>query len=227
MEILRLEKVIKYFTSNNKKKYVLNNVSYSFQNKGLYVIKGESGSGKSTLLNLLIGFEKVNEGKIYINSKDITRYRFKDFNYLRRDYVSMIYQNYLLLSSLSALDNVCLPMYIKYENKSKEQINKIGLELLKRYIPEIDVQVLCRYLSGGQKQRICILRAIISGSKIILADEPTGSLDKENGELIFKTLKDISKNKLVIVVTHDDELADKYADYLLVLKEGKLYEISK
>ena len=225
MNILKLVDITKYYGSKNTKKDVLYHLSYQFNDKGLYIIKGASGSGKSTLLNVILGFEKPSSGYIVINGKNMCKYKSKDFLKLRSSYATMIYQNCMLLQNFSVIDNLCLPLFIKNIEITQEEAKRKAIGIIKANTPDIDPYSLCRYLSGGQKQRICLLRAIITDSKIILADEPTGCLDKKNAGKVFKMLKDLSKEKLVIVVTHDEAFASKYGDIYLELKEGKLYEI--
>ncbi|MGM9858159.1 MAG: ATP-binding cassette domain-containing protein [Bacilli bacterium] len=227
MNILKLVDITKYYGTKKSKKDVLQHISYQFNEKGLYIIKGASGSGKSTLLNVILGFEKPSSGYIVINGKNLCKCNNKDLLRIRSSYATMIYQNCMLLQNFSVIDNLCLPLFIKNLEITQEEAKTKVVGIIKANAPDIDPYSLCRYLSGGQKQRICLLRSIITDSRIILADEPTGCLDKQNGEKVFKMLKKLSKEKLVIVVTHDEEFASQYGDIYLELKGGKLYEIFK
>ena len=217
--MIEFKNVSKVYKINNKNKVLaLNDVSFKLPNKGMVFIIGTSGSGKSTLLNLLGLLDKHNSGEIIIDGKLINKFKQKEIDYYRNTYVGFVFQEYNLLENFNVNKNIEIALDLqkkkKNQNKVNEILQKIGLDGLgKRKIKE---------LSGGQKQRVAIGRAIVKNPNMILADEPTGNLDSENSEQIFNLLKEISNNKLVVVVTHDIEFAKKYADRIIEVKDGKI-----
>ena len=204
------------------KKYdrdVLKKINLKFGNRGLICLVGESGSGKSTLLNIIGGLERVDSGKVLIDGVNINKF---DSSYYHNQVVSYINQNYNLIDNYSTLDNALLPIDIR-RNRSSSFDDKIfkmlGISSLKNS--------KVSSLSGGEKQRVAIARCIMQNTKIILADEPTGALDLDNSYKIMEILKNLSKKKLVIVVTHNMELANKFADEVIKLVDGKIEENGK
>ena len=217
--MIRFENVSKEYRSK-KGGYTkaLTDININLNNKGLIFIIGKSGSGKSTLLNILGGLDSKTSGKIYIDNKDIDSFKEKDFDSYRNTYIGFIFQDFNLLEEYNVFDNVMLSAKLQKKKVDKEEIlnllDRLGLKGLEyRNINE---------LSGGQKQRVGIARALIKNPKIILADEPTGNLDSISSKEIFKLLKEISKEKLVVVVSHDLENANTYADKILELQDGKI-----
>ena len=193
-------------------------ININLGNKGLVFIIGKSGSGKSTLLNILGGLDSKTSGHIYIDNKDIDNFNEKDFDSYRNTYIGFIFQDFNLLEEYNVFDNVMLSAKLLRKKVDKEEIlsllDRLGLKGLEyRNINE---------LSGGQKQRVGIARALIKNPKIILADEPTGNLDSVSSKETFNLLKEISKEKLVVVVSHDLENANTYADKILELQDGKI-----
>ena len=199
--MIKIENVSKSYD-----RLVLNNVNVCFGDTGLVCLLGESGSGKSTLLNLIAGFDKPDNGSIYVNGINIDSYK---SDYYHQNIVSVIFQNYNLIESLNVYDNVGL-------NNDKSNVDKV-LDILN--ISKLKKKRV-KLLSGGEAQRCAIARCLLSDSKIILADEPTGALDSVNSDKIMEILKDVSREKLVIVVTHNEELAKKYADNIIRIKDG-------
>lgn len=194
----------------------LNDININLGNKGLVFIIGKSGSGKSTLLNILGGLDSKTSGHIYIDNKDIDSFKEKDYDSYRNTYIGFIFQDFNLLEEYNVFDNVMLSAKLLRKKVDKEEIinllERLGLKGLEyRNINE---------LSGGQKQRVGIARALIKNPKVILADEPTGNLDSHSSLETFKLLKEISKEKLVVVVSHDLESANTYADKILELQDG-------
>ena len=207
-----------YKISNKNKVLALKDITFKLPNKGMVFILGTSGSGKSTLLNLLGLLDKPTSGEIIVDGKLAHKFKQKEIDYYRNTYVGFVFQEYNLLENFNVNKNIEIALDLqkkkKNQNKIDEILNKIGLTGLgKRKIKE---------LSGGQKQRVAIGRAIIKNPNMILADEPTGNLDSENSEQIFNLLKEISNNKLVVVVTHDIEFANKYADRIIEIKDGQI-----
>ena len=196
----------------------LNNINLKIGNKGMIFITGKSGSGKSTMLNLIGGLDNITNGKLLINNQNISNFKNKQYDSYRNTYIGFIFQEFNILEEYNVYENINLALKLQNKKTQKEQIdnllNKLGLENLgNRKINE---------LSGGQKQRVAIARALIKDPQIILADEPTGNLDQASSKQIFDLLKDISKEKLVIVVSHDMEAAATYADRIIELKDGKI-----
>ena len=227
MALLELVNLNKTFKRGNKEMQILDHLSYAFKDKGLYIIVGKSGCGKSTLLKTIAGIDPPSGGEVRLNNLNIYSLKFNELLTLRQKDISIIFQNYCLIKSMTALDNLCLPTYISNEKRSIQYVTNKAKGLLRMYAGDIRPEVPCSLLSGGQQQRVAILRLAMIEPKVILADEPTGALDSGNSFKIMQLFKDISKNKLVIMVTHNLNLAFVYADTLLCLKEGKLYELSK
>ena len=199
-------------------KEVLKDITLNFSNSGLVVILGKSGSGKTTLLNMLSGYEKSDSGEIVIDGKSLNDFNEKDFNNYRSNYINYIFQDSYLLEDFSINDNLMMVLNNKNINSNliiNKALEKVGLSDIGHKI--------CKDLSGGQKQRVSIARSLVKDNKIILADEPTGSLDSKNSEEIFSLLKEISKEKLVIVVTHNRNLAFKFANRVIEIKDGVIH----
>ena len=196
----------------------LNDVSFDLPEVGMIFILGKSGSGKSTLLNVLSGLDKVDKGHIEICGKDITKLSESELCNYRNSCCGFVFQEYNLIPELSVGENIMLALQLQgeknAESKVREILERVELsEYGKRKVTE---------LSGGQKQRVAIARAIVKNPNIIFADEPTGALDEQTGKSILDLLKEFSKNKLVIVVTHDKEFAKKYGDRVIELADGKI-----
>ena len=219
--MIELSNICKTYKSKNKKAQnteALKNISIKLPKKGLVFILGKSGSGKSTLLNVLGGLDKYDSGDLIINGKSTKNFNNKDFDAYRNTYIGFIFQDFNLLENYSVEKNVSLSLELQNKKVDKDTIENIlktvGLEgFEKRKINE---------LSGGQRQRVAIARALVKSPDVILADEPTGNLDSVTGRQIFELLKELSKEKLIIVVSHDDENARKYGDRIIELKDGSI-----
>ena len=213
LEVKDIRKEYKTKSGNNE---VLKGISLKFDNKGMTFILGKSGSGKTTLLNLLGGLDKVTSGEIVIDGKSFNDFKESDYTSYRNNYIGFIFQDYNNLDELSVLENITL--------SNKLQNRQVDSEKLDNLLKKLDIYDLKKRkineLSGGEKQRVAIARALLKNSKIILADEPTGNLDSINGKNIMDILKEISKDRLVIVVTHDIEFARTYADRIIEIKDG-------
>lgn len=216
--VLRLVDVAYRYSDAEENDYVLNNINYSFALGKTYAIKGRSGSGKSTLLALLSGLEKCSKGHIYFEDQDLETL---DLDKYRNSKVGIVFQSYNLLPHLTAAENIILSMDInhsKVEDKKAyaiELMERVGLS--KDYA---DRKIL--RLSGGEQQRIAIARSLSYNPKIILADEPTGNLDKETENEILKIFTDLAKkeNKCIIIVTHSANVCQK-VDEIYELKKDK------
>lgn len=212
--MLNLYHINKRYYQNKKLIFSLKDINISFLDKGLYSIIGPSGSGKSTLLSIIIGLEKPDEGYLEYNGERITNYE-----QFRKNNIGILFQNYNLLDDYDGSFNYQLPLlYDELQDNGK---------IYKNF--NIDEEMLCQKannLSGGEKQRLALCRALSRNPSIIVADEPTGSLDYDNGIRLMKTLSTISKNNLVIVVTHDRTLANKYSDYIVSIDDGRISQIT-
>lgn len=217
--ILELNKVSKNFITEKKIK-VLNNLSYKFKRGKVYSLMGPSGSGKSTLLNIISLIDRPSSGSIKLDDKQVYFTDKKENDIFRSKNIGIIYQNNNLLSDFTALENIYLASLAVNNNKNvainnaRNLLKKIGLSSRSDHLPS--------ELSGGEAQRISIARAIINDPKIILADEPTGSLDTSNAKNIFQLLKNQKRpDRLIIFATHNRFFANK-ADYLLEIKDGSI-----
>lgn len=194
----------------------LDNVSLKFPEKGMVFLLGKSGSGKSTLLNLLGGLDKYDDGEIIIKGVSSRDFKQSYFDSYRNTYVGFIFQEYNILEEFSVGANIALAIELQGRKATDEEINAI--------LKEVDLEGYGNRkpneLSGGQKQRVAIARALIKNPNIIMADEPTGALDSNTGKQVFDTLKKLSKEKLVIIVSHDREFSEKYADRIIELADG-------
>ena len=219
---------------NVKKDYVkgklttkaLKGISFTLNDHGFISILGPSGCGKSTLLNLLGLLDRPTEGKILIDNEDLSSISTKRQDELRNKKIGFIFQSYHLIPTLTAYENVSLPLSLntslskkEVKEKAEKLLKDVGLFDLKNKYPS--------ELSGGQAQRVAIARSLVNDPTIILADEPTGALDSENSLEITKILKDISAKHLVVVVTHNNELAYKYSDQIIHLLDGKIEKIEE
>ena len=207
-----------YKTKKGVETKALNNISLKIGNKGIVFITGKSGSGKSTMLNLLGGLDTLTSGELLINGKNISKFKNKEYDSYRNTYIGFIFQEFNILDQYNVYDNIALALRLQNKKTSKEEIdnllNKLGLKDIGQRKPN--------ELSGGQKQRVAIARALIKNPEIILADEPTGNLDQTSSKQIFDLLKEVSKEKLVIVVSHDMESAKKYADRIIKISDGNI-----
>lgn len=216
LEVRNINKV--YKNKNGKEVRALDNVSLKFPQKGLVFILGKSGSGKSTLLNMLGGLDKLDSGEIIIKGKSSSDFKQADFDSYRNTYLGFIFQEYNILDEFSVGANVALALELQGKKATKDAINDILRQVdLLDYASRKPNQ-----LSGGQKQRVAIARALVKDPEIILADEPTGALDSKTGIQVFDALKELSKTKLVIVVSHDREFAESYGDRIIELKDGQV-----
>ncbi len=219
MSILKLEDVAYRYKDAQKDDYVFKNINYEFEQGNIYAIKGKSGSGKTTLLSLITGLEKCTEGNIYYDGKNLKKYNLDSY---RNTDIGIVFQSYNLLPHLTAVENIILSMdvsKVKVKNKKEK-----ALELMKRVgLKEEQANRKILKLSGGEQQRIAIARSLSYDPKIIIADEPTGNLDKDTENEILKIFRNLAQNenKCVIIVTHSKNICDN-ADVVYDLnKRGK------
>lgn len=220
--MIRLENVNKYFNKHKKNEiHVIDNVSLSLPNSGLIALLGESGSGKTTMLNSIGGLDKVSSGKIYIDNKRITRKSSYKIDKIRTLNIGYVFQDYKLVENMTVYDNVALSLKL-IGITNKDEIKKRVLYTLEKVGMLRYKNRLATMLSGGERQRVGIARAIVKNPKIILADEPTGNLDSKNSLEIMNIIKSISSKYLVVLVTHETELAKFYADRIIEFSDGKI-----
>ena len=216
LEIKNLVKV--YKTKGGAEVRALDDVSVRFEEKGMIFLLGKSGSGKSTLLNLCGGLDAPDSGEIIIKGRSSKNFSQADFDSYRNTFVGFVFQEYNILNEFTVEDNIALALELQGKNKNKKQVR----EILKQVDLESFAKRKPNTLSGGQKQRVAIARALVKNPEIIMADEPTGALDSNTGKQVFDTLKKLSQDKLVIVVSHDREFAEIYGDRIIELKDGKI-----
>lgn len=220
--MVRLEHVNKYFNRRKKNEiHVINDTSAEMEDRGLIALLGPSGCGKTTLLNVIGGLDKVNGGKVYINGERITGRRSGKIDKIRNLNIGYIFQNYNLVDNMTVFDNVAIALKMVGVKDKKEIDEKVSyvLEQVGMY------RYRNRYadmLSGGERQRVGIARAIVKNPAIVIADEPTGNLDSSNTIEIMNIIKKISEEKLVILVTHEEELAKFYASRIIRILDGKV-----
>lgn len=214
---IKIINLTKTYFAHNEKIEVFKNLNLSFEYGKLYGIMGHSGCGKSTLIKLIGMLEKPDKGDILIEEKNAFMLDDMEQSKLRNAKIGFIFQDYLLDEHLNVYDNILLPTLLKPNWKSRN--NEI-IELTKKYKIDKRLKHFPKELSGGEQQRVAICRALINNPNIILADEPTGNLDKKNEEIILNDLKELSKKgKCVIVVSHSDVIKN-YADEIIDLEEG-------
>ncbi|NOW88993.1 ABC-type lipoprotein export system ATPase subunit/ABC-type antimicrobial peptide transport system permease subunit [Clostridium beijerinckii] len=226
MALLELRKINKYYRlKDNDKFHVLNDINLSFNAGELVSIIGESGSGKSTLMNLIGGLDSDFSGELLVNEKDIKKLRRKELDKYRKNEVGFIFQSFNLIGHLSVLDNVTIAMTLS--NVRKKERLKRAREILTDLGLENHINKKPNQLSGGQKQRVAIARALINNPKIIIADEPTGSLDSKTTIQVLEIMKDIAKKgKLVIMVTHSERVASA-SSRIIKISDGEIIDDNK
>ncbi len=221
MSVIETKKLTKEYIQGDSSIIALNSVSLRIEKGEFIAIMGASGSGKSTLLHIIGGLDRASSGQVMFNSKDITSLNEEDLAMIRLKQIGFIFQNYNLLSVLSAEENAALPLIVQnkkaseYQEKVDELFNMLGI--YKRRHNKTD------QLSGGEQQRVAIARALIAEPTVILADEPTGNLDSITSEEISEVLKRCSEtlNQTIVMVTHDSKTA-AYTDRIIFLKDGSI-----
>ncbi|MDD2434857.1 MAG: ABC transporter ATP-binding protein/permease [Bacilli bacterium] len=218
--MLELIKINKSYTTGSFTQHALKNLTLKFRKNEFIAVLGPSGSGKTTLLNIVGGLDRYDNGDLIINGKSTKKFKNEDWDAYRNNCIGFVFQSYNLISHISVLDNVEMGMTLsgisasKRRKKAKEVLKKVGLKDHMHKKPN--------QLSGGQMQRVAIARAIANDPDIILADEPTGALDSTTSIQIMDLIKEIAKDKLVIMVTHNSKLAHEYANRIFKLQDGEL-----
>ena len=223
--MLQLKDIVKKYNTGGTEIEVLKKVNISFRESEFVSILGASGSGKTTLLNIIGGLDKYSSGDMLLMGRSTKEFTDRDWDSYRNGTIGFVFQSYNLIGHLSVIENVKLALSISGESnkendiKAKKALEDVGLgEHLHKKTNQ---------LSGGQMQRVAIARALVTDPKIILADEPTGALDSKTSVQIMEIIKEISKEKLVIMVTHNPELARKYSDRIVSVKDGEIIEDTK
>ena len=220
--ILKIEEIEKYYGNKSSLTKAINNLSFEVEKGEFVAIMGASGSGKTTLLNLISTIDKVTSGHIYVGGEDITKLRGNRLNKFRREELGFIFQDFNLLDTLTAYENIALALSI--QNVKAHDID----EIIKKVAGELSIkEVLNKYpyqMSGGQKQRVASARAIITNPKLILADEPTGALDSKSAKMLLERFQYLNKElqATILMVTHDAFTAS-YATRVIFIKDGKIF----
>jgi len=225
--ILKIDKIEKYYGSRSSLTKAIDTISFDVSKGEFVAIMGASGSGKSTLLNCISTIDKVTSGHIYVGEKDITKMKGSALNKFRREELGFIFQDFNLLDTLTAYENIALALSIQ-----NVKVNEIDARI-KKVANDLDIKdILKKYpyqMSGGQKQRVASARAIVTNPKLILADEPTGALDSKSARMLLERFHYLNEelNATILMVTHDAFTAS-YADRVIFIKDGKVFhEIHK
>ncbi len=217
--MIELKNVSKsYRLANGIEKKALDCVSLNFPDTGLVFVVGKSGSGKSTLLNIIGGLDKEDNGEVIVDGKSLKYFKNEDYDYYRNEYIGFVHQEANLIPDYNVYENIMISLKLKGMKISYEDCDKLLDYLSLNGLGNRNINEL----SGGEKMRVSIARALVKNPKILICDEPTGSLDLETGNQIFKILKSVSKDRLVIVVTHDINNAKVYGDYLIQIDNGSI-----
>lgn len=218
--MLQLKNIFKSYTTGSFTQTALDGVNLKFREKEFVAILGPSGSGKTTCLNIIGGLDKYDKGDLLINGKSTKDYKDSEWDAYRNNSVGFIFQSYNLITHLSILDNVEMGMTLSGVSNSEKR--KKAIAVLEKVGLNNHIHKKPNQLSGGQMQRVAIARALANDPDIILADEPTGALDTETSRQIMELIRDIAKDKLVIMVTHNPELAEEYADRTIKFRDGEV-----
>ena len=220
--IMKLEDIDKFYMETGNKLHILKKLNLEVKRGEFVSILGKSGSGKSTLLNIMGLLDKIDGGKIWIDDKEVSSLNEIERNNIKNHFLGFVFQFHYLMSEFTALENVMIPVLLN-NFKNKAEIEKEAKELLEIVGLAERMKHKPNQLSGGEKQRVAIARAMINKPKLILADEPTGNLDEDTGELIFSLFRKINKehNQSIVVVTHARDLS-QVTDRQVYLKRGVL-----
>ena len=223
--IIQLKRLSKSYQEGNKRRLVLNELDLSVAEGQMYVLLGRSGSGKSTMLNLLSGIDQPDTGQVIIAGTDISKMNEKDRTKYRRDNIGFVFQSFNLISTLTAFENVVLPLSLKGDDPAESE------QKAQFFLDQVDLGdrggSYPDRLSGGEQQRVAIARALAHEPKFILADEPTGNLDYKTGSMVLKMLGDLVREngRTMIIATHD-RVMGQIADQVLELREGSLHTMN-
>ena len=220
--ILEISKVEKYYGNRSSLTKAIDNISFSVSKGEFLAIMGASGSGKTTLLNVISTIDKVSSGHIFVDGIDVTKLKGNDLNKFRREDLGFIFQDFNLLDTLTAYENISLALSIqnKVAKEIEKRVNEVGAKLgIKDVLQKYPYQ-----MSGGQKQRVASARAIITDPQIVLADEPTGALDSKSSRMLLESFDYLNEklNTTILMVTHDSFCAS-YASRVIFIKDGKVF----
>lgn len=223
MSILTIDHISKYYNlDGTNQERALNDVTLEIAPGKITAIYGPSGCGKTSLLSIISGLDSQYQGNLYFKNQNMRDFSERDLTYFRKAHIGFVFQNFNLISHQSVLENVKMPLYVK-NMTDKEMVDIAERELSRLGIGDF-IKKNVKQLSGGQKQRVTIARALVNNPEMIVADEPTGSLDSQSQENVLEIFKELAEaGKTVIIVTHNPEVAD-YADVVIKMKDGEVVE---
>ena len=218
MSILTIDHISKYYNlDGTNQERALNDVTLEIAPAKITAIYGPSGCGKTSLLSIISGLDSQYQGNLYFKDQNMRDFSERDLTYFRKAHIGFVFQNFNLIPHQSVLENVKMPLYVKNMIEiAEKELSRLGIgEFIKKNVKQ---------LSGGQKQRVAIARALVNNPEMIVADEPTGSLDSQSQENVLEIFKELAEaGKTVIIVTHNPEVAD-YADVVIKMKDGEVVE---
>ena len=223
MSILTIDHISKYYNLDGiNQERALNDVTLEIAPGKITAIYGPSGCGKTSLLNIISGLDSQYQGILYFKNQNMRDFSERDLTYFRKAHIGFVFQNFNLIPHQSVLENVKMPLYVK--NMTDKEMVEIAEKELNRLGIGDFIKKNVKQLSGGQKQRVAIARALVNNPEMIVADEPTGSLDSQSQENVLEIFKELAEaGKTVIIVTHNPEVAD-YADVVIKMKDGEVVE---
>lgn len=223
MSILTIDHISKYYNlDGTNQERALNDVTLEIAPAKITAIYGPSGCGKTSLLSIISGLDSQYQGNLYFKNQNMRDFSERDLTYFRKAHIGFVFQNFNLIPHQSVLENVKMPLYVK-NMTDKEMAEIVERELTRLGIGDF-IKKNVKQLSGGQKQRVAIARALVNNPEMIVADEPTGSLDSQSQENVLEIFKELAEaGKTVIIVTHNPEVAD-YADIVIKMKDGEVVE---
>ena len=223
MSILTIDHISKYYNlAGTNQERALNDVTLEIAPGKITAIYGPSGCGKTSLLSIISGLDSQYQGNLYFKNQNMRDFSERDLTYFRKAHIGFVFQNFNLISHQSVLENVKMPLYVK--NMTDKEMAEIAERELSRLGIGDFITKNVKQLSGGQKQRVAIARALVNNPEMIVADEPTGSLDSQSQENVLEIFKELAEaGKTVIIVTHNPEVAD-YADVVIKMKDGEVVE---
>lgn len=223
MSILTIDHISKYYNLDGiNQESALNDVTLEIAPGKITAIYGPSGCGKTSLLSIISGLDSQYQGNLYFKNQNMRDFSERDLTYFRKAHIGFVFQNFNLIPHQSVLENVKMPLYVK--NMTDKEMVEIATKELNRLGIGGFIKKNVKQLSGGQKQRVAIARALVNNPEMIVADEPTGSLDSQSQENVLEIFKELAEaGKTVIIVTHNPEVAD-YADVVIKMKDGEVVE---